>query len=115
MRMPKTPYLSVVIPAYNEAYNVEAGKLDLVHEYLTKQQYTWEVMVVDDGSTDDTVPLIKKWLKGKKGWTLITNSHFGKSKTVETGMLRATGEIRLFTDFDQATPIEEVEKVFKKM
>lgn len=107
--------LSVVIPAYNELENFQAGKLEEVDQYLRLQQYNWEVIVVDDGSSDGTPAAIKKWLKSKNNWTLIENSHHGKAKTVETGMLKAQGMVRLFTDFDQATPIHEVEKVLSEI
>ncbi len=111
--MVKAPLLSVIIPAYNEADNFHAGKLNSVHEYLSQQEYSWEVIVVDDGSTDQTASLISSWIKSKPQWTLIKNLHFGKSQTVATGMKKAQGQIRLFTDFDQATPISEVSKVIK--
>ena len=107
--------LSVVIPAYNEADNFHNGKLEEVDKYLSKQKYKWEVIVVDDGSTDETANLVEAWVKTKKNWQLIRNTHAGKSKTVETGMLAAQGQVRLFTDFDQATPIQEVEKVLSAM
>lgn len=113
--MAKDILLSVVIPAYNEALNFRDGKLEEVDKYLVHQQYTWEVIVVDDGSTDKTPELVSKWISDKKNWQLIKNSHAGKAKTVEVGMLAAKGKIRLFTDFDQATPIQEVEKVLNKV
>ncbi len=109
--MSQHPKLSVIIPAYNEAENFHSGKLKEVDDYLSKQSYPWEVIVVDDGSKDDTVSLVNKWTKHKPNWTLIENSHYGKAKTVATGMLKSRGEVRVFTDFDQATPIQEVEKV----
>ena len=113
--MDNQTFLSVIIPAYNESTNFHAGKLQTVHDYLSKQNYSWEAIVVDDGSTDDTAHLVKKWVKNKKNWQLIENTHFGKSNTVSTGMLKATGKIRLFTDFDQATPISEVQQVIEKV
>lgn len=110
-----TPKLSVIIPAYNEADNFKSNKLAEVDDYLLKQDYTWEVFVVDDGSTDQTAPLVEQWIKDKPNWHLIKNSHAGKSKAVSTGMSKATGLIRLFTDFDQATPISAVEQVIQRI
>lgn len=113
--MAKTVKLSVVIPAYNEADNFKAGKLVEVDDYLQKQSYLWEAIVVDDGSSDKTADLVESWIVGKADWKLIRNNHAGKAKTVETGMRAAKGQIRLFTDFDQATPINEVEKVINQV
>lgn len=112
--MSKTPTLSVVIPAYNELANFHSGKLTEVNDYLKKQSYSWEVIVVDDGSTDKSPAVMGKWIDSTPNWRLIKNPHYGKAKTVATGMLSAQGETRLFTDFDQATPISEVEKVLKE-
>lgn len=107
-------FLSVVIPAYNEEENFKKGVLKEVDEYLRRQKYDWEVIVVDDGSTDRTVKLLENFVKSKKNWQLIKNPHQGKSQTVITGLKKASGQYRLFTDFDQATPIKEVEKLLEK-
>ena len=103
--------LSVVIPAYNEADNFAKGVLGQVEEYLRKHPYQSEVIVVDDGSTDQTVKLVKDYIKDKSDWRGIANPHQGKAQTVATGMAAAQYEAVLFTDFDQATPISEVEKL----
>lgn len=113
--MTKSLQLSVIIPAYNEAANLKLGKLDSVQSFLKDQNFSWEVIVVDDGSTDGTKDMVSNWIKGKAGWKLIANHHFGKAKTVATGMLKASGHVRLFTDFDQATPISEVKKVLRQV
>ncbi len=91
--------------------NLQKGVLDKVEHYLGKQSYNWEVIVVDDGSTDGSVEFIERFCQEDKRFTLIKNSHSGKAGAVTAGMLAVTGEIRLFTDMDQATPIEEVEKL----
>ncbi|MBI3485329.1 glycosyltransferase [Candidatus Daviesbacteria bacterium] len=106
--------LSVVIPAYNESVNIQRGSLDEVEGYLTKQKYNFEVLIVDDGSTDDTVSLIDRKIKNKKDFKLIKNSHGGKAIAVMSGLLMAKGKVVLFTDMDQATPLQEVEKFWEK-
>lgn len=106
--------LSVVIPSYNEAVNIKSGSLDEVYQYLKKQDYSYEVIVVDDGSTDETSLLVASFIRGKPGFRLVENSHHGKAISVMTGMLKASGDIVVFTDMDQATPIDQIEKFFPK-
>lgn len=108
------PKLSVVIPAYNEAQNIKNGVLSKVYDYLKKQNYSWEVLIVDDGSEDNTVELVSNQIKNKTGFKLIRNPHGGKALTVISGMLQTSGEIALFTDMDQATPLDQIEKFFPK-
>jgi dolichyl-phosphate beta-glucosyltransferase len=108
-------FLSVVIPAYNEAENIKSNVLNEVASYLEKQKYTWEVLIVDDKSTDDTANLAEEFAKKHKGFRVLRESHRGKAGTVIAGMLAASGENVLFTDMDQATPIQEVEKLLPKL
>lgn len=109
------PYLSLVIPAYNEELNIKRGVLDTVNNYLLKQGYTWEVLIVDDGSKDKTVDLVSKYVKNHKGFKLHSEPHRGKGGTVISGMLKANGQIIVFDDMDQATPINQLEKVIPKI
>lgn len=106
--------LSVVIPAYNEEKNIEKGVLAQVRNYLEDQKINYEVIVVDDGSSDASVELIKKYISSFKNFHLIQNKHRGKAMTILTGMEKAVGEIVLFTDMDQATPINQLEKFMPK-
>ena len=102
--------LSVVIPAYKEIENLRSGVLDEVDEYLKQQPYDYEVLIVDDGSPDDTAMVAEQMIKGKKGFRVIKNPHGGKALTVISGMQMTQGEISVFTDMDQATPINQIEK-----
>jgi dolichyl-phosphate beta-glucosyltransferase len=118
MSRSNTPFLSVVIPSYNEAKNFNRGVLDQVIQYLSKQTYDWEVVFTDDGSLDGTTDELEKFVhqnqKNVDGeLRILKNIHAGKGPTVQSGMLAAKGEWRLFTDFDQSTPISEIEKLFK--
>lgn len=110
MKQSPRPFLSVVIPAYNEEQNIKKGAADKVLSYLAKQGYSWEMILVDDGSIDKTAELLETFARKDKRVRLIKNPHQGKAATVTTGVLAADGQIILFTDMDQATPISEVEK-----
>ena len=104
-------YLSVIIPSYNEMPNLRKGVLDKIDHYLSRQKYSYEVIVVDDGSDDGSAEFVEKFIGENKNFRLVRGLHSGKAGAVTAGMLEAKGEIRLFTDMDQATPIEEVEKL----
>lgn len=105
------PYLSIIIPAYNEETNIRLGALDKVARFLEHQPHGWEVIVVNDGSTDATRSLVESFVHTNKGFSLINNHHQGKAASVVAGMLAAHGDIALFTDLDQATPIQELSHV----
>lgn len=108
-------FLSVVIPAYNEEHNLRSGVMGAVYDYLKNQDYSWEVLVVDDGSTDSTLELIKKTLPRHPGFKVLAEPHRGKGGTVIAGMLEAKGENILFTDMDQATPLDQLENLLPKL
>ncbi len=105
------PYLSVVIPCYNENENLKRGVLDEVDDFLKKQDFVWEVIVSDDGSTDDSREIVTKQIENKKNFKLIQNSHGGKPSAVWEGIKNSTGEYVLFTDLDQSTPVKEIIKL----
>ncbi len=106
--------ISVVIPSYNEEKNLEKGVLEEVGSYLNSCKTSFEVIIVDDGSSDKSVEIIEKFLLKNNNFKLIQNSHGGKANAVMTGMLKASYDIVLFTDMDQATPIKEIEKFIPK-
>lgn len=105
------PYLSVIIPSYNEAANLSRGVLDEVLKYLKTVPYDWEIILSDDGSKDSTLQQLDAFAKLHPNITVLHNEHAGKGPTVQSGMLAAKGAWRLFTDFDQSTPLKEVEKL----
>lgn len=109
----KKPKLSVIISAYNEEDNLKRGALDSMLAFLKTMEVSWEVVLVNDGSTDKTSALLHKL--EKPNIRVIDNPHQGKALGVITGGLSANGEIVLFTDMDQATPITEINKLLEKL
>jgi len=104
-------FLSVIIPAFNEKRNFKRGVLSQVDNYFKDKQYSVEIIVIDDGSTDDTRKLIENFIRNKKDWKLLNIEHKGKYQAVKEGIKEAQGKLILFIDFDQSTPISEVEKL----
>ena len=104
------PFLSVVIPAYNEASRLPST-LSRVMEYLSDRDYSYEVIVVDDGSDDRTADIVDELSTGHPNLRVIRNPHRGKGYAVRTGMLQAVGRYVLYSDADFSAPIEEIEKL----
>jgi len=104
--------LSIIVPAYNEERRLPKT-LECIHNYLATRAYRAEVIVVDDGSCDDTVRIVEGACKKYPELRLISNgSNQGKGFSVRRGMLEARGDIALFTDADLSAPIEEADKLF---
>lgn len=113
----KQVFLSVILPSYNEMANFQRGCLDKLIPFLEQQDYRYEIIFSDDGSTDQTAELLSTFISknqtsAKKGELhLLKNPHGGKVAAVRAGMIKACGKWRLFTDFDQSTEISEVDKL----
>ncbi len=104
-------FLTVVIPCFNEEVNLQKGVLFKINEFLAKKNFSWEVLIVDDGSSDESISHIEKFIKNHNNFYLYKNKHQGKAQAVISGVQKANGENILFADMDQATPIEEVDKL----
>jgi dolichyl-phosphate beta-glucosyltransferase len=106
------PHLSIVIPAYNEEDRI-GRTLTETFDYLNRQNYSSEVIVVNDGSSDHTVEAVRKFesLVGGRLRLIENPGNRGKGYSVRNGMLKADGEIALFFDADLATPTSEIVKV----
>lgn len=102
-------HLSVIIPAYNEAKRIP-GTLRSVHEYLSRQAYDYEVLVVNDGSTDATASVSTN-LQIPNLKVIDNKENRGKAYAVQQGMLAATGDFRLFMDADNATTIDTLDRM----
>jgi len=104
--MSVTPFLSIVVPAYNEQQRLP-GTVQAVFAFVTIHQLVVEVVVVDDGSTDATVATMEPLQAQHPQLHIIRNDHRGKGYAVRTGVLAAQGEYVLLCDADLAVPPEE--------
>jgi dolichyl-phosphate beta-glucosyltransferase len=103
------PFLSIVIPALNEASRLP-GTLAKIDEFLRQQPYSAEVIVVENGSTDNTVEVVQRFAREHPYVKLFAGEPRGKGRAVRRGMLEACGEYRFICDADLSMPIEEVAK-----
>ena len=119
-----TTYLSVVIPAYNEEKRLPSTLADVI-KYLTKQKYTSEILVIDDGSKDNTVKVVEdiaakattninafSGIKKIAAMRYPDGANHGKGYAVRYGMTNAEGKYRVFMDADNSTTIDHVERFF---
>ncbi len=107
------PYLTLIIPCYNEDKLIE-DTLATVSAYLSAEDYSYEVIVVDDGSRDRTVEISKIFAKTHPEFRVVENiKNRGKGFSVKNGFLNARGEYACFTDADLSTPVEEISKLLK--
>ncbi|MDE1176275.1 MAG: glycosyltransferase family 2 protein [Edaphobacter sp.] len=105
------PQLSIVIPAYNESARIEHA-LDRVTSTVADKGWDAEILVVDDGSKDDTAAIVKRWMAVYPRLHLVQNpGNRGKGYSVRNGLLQAAGEIVMFTDADLSAPMEEAERL----
>lgn len=106
---------SIVIPAYNESERINSS-LEKITTFLETQGWTAEVLVVNDGSRDNTAEVIKGYAARHPYIRLIENpGNRGKGYSVRNGMLQATGDVVLFTDADLSAPITEAPKLFREI
>jgi dolichyl-phosphate beta-glucosyltransferase len=105
-------YLSVIIPAYNEEKRLPKT-LEEIDKYLSRQSFDYEIIVCSGGSTDETVEVVEGLRPKIKNLKIIAKKeNYGKGYSVREGLSAAQGELRIFTDADNSTSIDQVEKMF---
>ncbi len=105
----ETPVVSVVIPAYNEEWRI-LPTIGAIATHMSSRGEPWELIVADDGSTDTTAALVRD-LRFANLRLLVAERNAGKGDAVRRGMLAAQGEVVLFADADQSTPIEQFDRL----
>lgn len=103
-------YLSIIIPCYNEEARI-GRTLRAIHSYIKTKDYSWEIIVVDNGSRDRTREVVEAHAALIPNLKLMSRQSHGKGWAVKQGMLAATGEYRLFTDADNSTDIAQLDKL----
>ncbi len=106
--MNKQPFLSVIIPVYNESKRL--NHLPEIVKFFKNQDFTSEIVIINDGSTDDTLQDLTKLKKKYHFQILDYKINRGKGYAIKTGMLNSKGQYKLFTDIDLSTPLNELNK-----
>jgi glycosyltransferase involved in cell wall biosynthesis len=104
-----SPFLSIIIPAYNEEHRLPRT-LEQIFAFLDEQDYTAEVLIVENGSDDRTFEVAQELAEGRKRVHLFREEKRGKGNAVRRGMLESKGKYRFLCDADLSMPIEEINK-----
>lgn len=102
--------LSIIIPFYNEAKRLPKS-IGQILEYLENQTHDWELILVDDGSKDNSKEYLSEFLKDTRVKLLQHEKNSGKGSAIRTGVLSSSGDLVLFSDADLSTPFYEIEKL----
>jgi len=103
------PFLSIVIPAYNEEYRLPRT-LEQIFAFLQEQSYTSDVLVIENGSSDRTYEIARKFAERYENLHVLREERRGKGNAVKRGMLEAHGEYRFLCDADLSMPITQINR-----
>ena len=111
--------LSLVIPVFNEQSRIKRG-IDSAFDYLTRQTFSWELIIVDDGSTDKMAEVLSETINDQRSTSsrvhlLRTQRNFGKGHAIRVGVEAAEGDYIIFSDIDFSVPIEFTEEFLKAL
>lgn len=104
-----TPFLSIIIPAHNEAERLPTS-LGAVNRFISSLPFETEVIVVENNSSDATAEIVREWMKTMPQLRLISLAQPGKGNAIRSGMLAAQGDYRFMADADFSMPVEEIRK-----
>lgn len=105
------PFVSIVIPAYNEELRLPESMAQ-AFAFLEQQTYTWEVLIVENGSQDRTLEVAQAFASRHPGFRVLQESQRGKGRAVQQGMLAARGSYRFMCDADFSMPVDEINRFF---
>ncbi len=108
--------ISLIVPCFNEEANIQKGVLDKIGNYTLRDKRFVEVIIVDDGSTDESAYIIQeKYLAFFPHFRLVKNKHQGKAAAILRGIQESKGNFVFFSDMDLATPLDEAEKLISEI
>ncbi|MBN1230512.1 MAG: glycosyltransferase family 2 protein [Anaerolineales bacterium] len=100
-------FLSIIIPAYNEESRLPET-MERINTFLSSQKFSYEVVIVENGSTDNTLRIAAEFAERHPGFAVVHSEIKGKGRAIQTGILTAVGKYRFMCDADSSMPIEEV-------
>jgi len=109
-----SPLLTIIIPAFNEANRI-INSLLKIENYMEKMLFNWEVLIINDGSTDNTKNILDEWIKNRANFKVKTITHQGKGGAIKYGILNSHGKYQFMCDADLSMPIEKLSEFLTKM
>ena len=109
-----SPLLSIIIPAFNEEARI-INSLAIIEKHMGTMLFNWEVLIINDGSTDNTKNIIEEWATYRNHFKVKTITHQGKGAAIKYGILNSNGKYQFMCDADLSMPIEKISEFLNKM